>query len=73
MYVLGMIFCLFHLRGTDNPKRCVTFGVGLLSHEDMEYYVWLLESLSLAFKKQHVLVLSYQDATMKKAIENVFD
>ncbi|XP_042752267.1 protein FAR1-RELATED SEQUENCE 5-like [Lactuca sativa] len=65
-----MVFVPF--TGIDNHKRCVTFGVGLLSREDTDSYIWLLKSFLKAFGKQPLLVLSDQDSTMKKAIEAVF-
>ncbi|KAL4575534.1 hypothetical protein LXL04_022381 [Taraxacum kok-saghyz] len=58
--------------GVDNHRRCVSFGVGLLCHEDEESYVWLLQRFLNAFGKQPTLVLTDQDGAMKNAIARVF-
>nr|KAJ0216989.1 hypothetical protein LSAT_V11C300106290 [Lactuca sativa] len=58
--------------GIDNHKKCVTFGVGLLSKEDGVSYEWLLRAFLKAFRKQPQLVISDQDVALKKAIDNVF-
>nr|KAJ0192816.1 hypothetical protein LSAT_V11C800396140 [Lactuca sativa] len=54
-----MVFVPF--TGIDNHKKCVTFGVGLLSKEDIDSYTLLLKSFLKAF-----------DPAMKNAIANVF-
>ncbi|CAI9299897.1 unnamed protein product [Lactuca saligna] len=56
----------------DIHKKCVTFGVGLLSKEDIDSYTWLLKSFLKAFGKQPILLLSDEDLAMKNAIANVF-
>nr|KAJ0186487.1 hypothetical protein LSAT_V11C900455540 [Lactuca sativa] len=58
--------------GIDNPKKCVTFGVGLLSKEDGVSYEWLIRAFLKAFRKQPQLVISDQDPALKKVIDNVF-
>ncbi|CAI9277696.1 unnamed protein product [Lactuca saligna] len=65
-----MVFVPF--TGIDNHKRCVTFGVGLLSREDTDSYIWSLKSFLKAFGKQPLLVLSDQYLAMQEAIETVF-
>ena len=66
-----MVFVPF--TGIDNHKRCVTFGAGLLSKEDGDAYVWLLECFMRAFKKQPRVVVTDQDGSMKNAVEKVFN
>ncbi|CAI9299012.1 unnamed protein product [Lactuca saligna] len=56
----------------DNHKKCVTFGVGLLSKEDGVSYEWLLRAFLKDFRKQPQLVISDQDPALEKAIDNVF-
>ncbi|CAI9286824.1 unnamed protein product [Lactuca saligna] len=58
--------------GIDNHKKCVTFGVGLLSREDGSSYSWLLRAFLKTFKKQPTLVLTYQDLALNKAVNEVF-
>nr|KAJ0217403.1 hypothetical protein LSAT_V11C300154020 [Lactuca sativa] len=62
--------------GTDaqiinNHKKCVTFGAGFLSKEEIDSYTWLLKSFLKAFGKQPILVLSDEDPAMKNAIAKV--
>ena len=38
-----MIFCPF--TGVDHHKKCVTFGAGLLAHEDEDSFTWLFDNL----------------------------
>ncbi|XP_023771134.1 protein FAR1-RELATED SEQUENCE 5-like [Lactuca sativa] len=49
-----MVFVPF--TGIDNHKKCVTFGAGLHSKEDIDSYTWLLKSFLKAFGKQPILV-----------------
>nr|KAJ0205220.1 hypothetical protein LSAT_V11C500288860 [Lactuca sativa] len=58
--------------GIDNHKKCVTFGAGLLRKEDGVSYEWLLRAFLKAFRKQPQLVISDQNSTLKKAIDNIF-
>ena len=66
-----MIFVPF--TGVDHHKRCVTFGAGLLYDETIESYKWLLQMFLDAHKKQPLLVLTDQDASMKQAVATVFN
>lgn len=65
-----MVFVPF--TGIDNNKKCVTFGAGLISKENKESYVWLLN----AFKRcmGHILacVITDQDPAMKEVIPQIF-
>jgi hypothetical protein len=65
-----MIFVPF--TGVDHHDRSVLFGAGLLYDETIESYTWLLQMFLKAHKKQPLLILSDQDASMKQAISNVF-
>nr|KAJ0213731.1 hypothetical protein LSAT_V11C400218510 [Lactuca sativa] len=58
--------------GIDNHKKCVTFGAGLLSREDVSSYSWLLRVFLKEFKKQTTLVLTNQDPALNKAVNEVF-
>ncbi|KAK9070388.1 hypothetical protein SSX86_010790 [Deinandra increscens subsp. villosa] len=67
-----MIFVPF--TSVDHHKKCVTFGVGLLSSETTECYAWLLEKFLEAHGgKQPMLILTDQDPAMKEAVKTVFD
>nr|KAJ0207952.1 hypothetical protein LSAT_V11C500292920 [Lactuca sativa] len=67
--IYDMVFVPF--TGTDNHKKCVTFGIGLLSREDGSSYYWLLRAFLKAFKKQLTLVLVYQDPTLNKVVNEI--
>ncbi|XP_023755666.1 protein FAR1-RELATED SEQUENCE 5-like [Lactuca sativa] len=56
----------------DHHKKSVTAGAGLLIHESIESYSWLLKAFLKTHEKEPTLVLTDQDATIKQAIENVF-
>nr|KAJ0212061.1 hypothetical protein LSAT_V11C400197610 [Lactuca sativa] len=64
-----MVFIPF--TGIDNHKNCVTFGVGLLIREDASSYSWLLRAFLKSFKKQPTPVLTYQDPTLNKAVNEI--
>nr|KAJ0198847.1 hypothetical protein LSAT_V11C600333120 [Lactuca sativa] len=66
----NMVFIPF--TGIDNHKKCVTFGAGLLSREDGSSYSWLLRAFLKAFKKHPTLVLTDQDPTLKRVVNEVF-
>ncbi|XP_022032002.1 protein FAR1-RELATED SEQUENCE 5-like [Helianthus annuus] len=66
-----MIFVPF--TGVDHHKKCVTFGAGLIYDETIESYIWLLKMFLKAHKKQPLLTLTDQDASMKQAVAAVFD
>ncbi|XP_071726848.1 protein FAR1-RELATED SEQUENCE 5-like [Rutidosis leptorrhynchoides] len=51
-----MIFVPF--TGIDHHNKCVTFGAGLIKHEDIESYSWLLKAFLKAHIKQPTLVLT---------------
>ena len=65
-----MVFVPF--TGIDNHKKCVNFGVGLLSREDYSSYIWLLKTWLNAFGKPPTLVLTDQCLAMKKAVPEAF-
>ncbi|XP_071741266.1 protein FAR1-RELATED SEQUENCE 5-like [Rutidosis leptorrhynchoides] len=58
--------------GIDNHKKCVTFGVGMLSKENVYSYTWLLNCFKKAFPKEPTIVMTDQDPAMKIAVEEVF-
>ncbi|XP_023759727.1 protein FAR1-RELATED SEQUENCE 5-like [Lactuca sativa] len=66
----AMVFVLF--TGVDYHKRCVTFVDGLLACEIADAYMWLLEVFCKAFVKPPMMIVTYQDSSMKKAINFVF-
>jgi hypothetical protein len=67
-----MIFVPF--TGVDSHQSCVTFGAGLLFSETIESYKWLLSNFLQAHdNKQPLLTLTDQDASMRQAVESVFD
>ncbi|GJS87573.1 FAR1-related sequence 5-like protein [Tanacetum coccineum] len=67
----NMVFVPF--TGIDNHRKCVTFGVGMLSNETTKSYKWLLTSFLMAFHKQPRLVVTDQDPAMRNAIAFVFN
>ena len=50
----------------------MTFGAGLLLKEDIESYVWFLESFKKAMIFEPKVIVTDQDGAMKYAIEYVF-
>ncbi|KAK1414836.1 hypothetical protein QVD17_30595 [Tagetes erecta] len=66
----SMVFVPF--TGIDNHNNNVSFGAALLASETAETYKWLLRCFLKAFGKQPDVVVTDQDPTMKKAIEEVF-
>ncbi|CAI9293503.1 unnamed protein product [Lactuca saligna] len=56
----------------DNHKKCVTFDVVLLSREYGTSYSWLLRAFLKTLKKQLTLVLTDQDPTLNKVVNEVF-
>ncbi|CAH9064884.1 unnamed protein product [Cuscuta epithymum] len=65
-----MVFAPF--TGVDNHKKCITFGVGLLSKEDVESYVWLFRCFLNAMGREPKCIITDQDPSMKIAIPQVF-
>ncbi|XP_019155715.1 PREDICTED: protein FAR1-RELATED SEQUENCE 5-like [Ipomoea nil] len=65
----SMVFVPF--TGVNNRKRCITFGVGLLTKEDMDSYSWLLERFKCAMGKTPLCVVTDQDPALRVAIEEV--
>lgn len=65
-----MVFIPF--TGIDNHKKCVTFGAGMLSKEDLPSYRWLLKAFRKAFPVEPQIVLTDQDPSMKEAVFEVF-
>ncbi|KAK1407898.1 hypothetical protein QVD17_39525 [Tagetes erecta] len=66
----SMVFVPF--TGIDNHNNNVSFGAALLASKTAETYKWLLRCFLKAFGKQPDVVVTDQDPTMKKAIEEVF-
>ncbi|KAK1407956.1 hypothetical protein QVD17_39584 [Tagetes erecta] len=58
--------------GIDNHNNNVSFGAVLLASEMAETYKWLLRCFLKLFGKQPDVVVTDQDPTMKKAIDEVF-
>ncbi|XP_031106329.1 protein FAR1-RELATED SEQUENCE 5-like [Ipomoea triloba] len=58
--------------GIDNHKRCITFGAGLLTKEDIDSYVWLLESFKKIMGHDPICVVTDQDPVVKVAVAQVF-
>ncbi|XP_019190597.1 PREDICTED: protein FAR1-RELATED SEQUENCE 5-like [Ipomoea nil] len=57
--------------GVDHHKRCITFACGLLTREDTESYVWVLERFKAAMGKSPLCVVTDQDPAMKSAIAQI--
>src|SRR5438270_533922 len=58
--------------GVDNHRKCVTFAAGLLSKEDIEYYVWLFAAFLEAMARELVVVITTNARSMLLAIPKVF-
>nr|GFC02102.1 hypothetical protein [Tanacetum cinerariifolium] len=65
-----MVFVSF--TGIDNHQRCVTFGAGFLSNENVESYEWLLKCFKKTMSIETKLLVTDQDAAIKIAIPKVF-
>ncbi|XP_063946968.1 protein FAR1-RELATED SEQUENCE 5-like [Daucus carota subsp. sativus] len=59
--------------GVDNHRKCVTFGAGLLSKEDIAHYKWIFQALLNCMGRHPLCILTDQCAAMKQAIADVFD
>ena len=63
----GRPFALFV--GVNHHKQTIIFGVALLYDETSESLIWLFDSFQKAiFVKKPQTILTYQDATMTKAL-----
>ncbi|XP_019179603.1 PREDICTED: protein FAR1-RELATED SEQUENCE 5-like [Ipomoea nil] len=58
--------------GIDNHKRSITFGAGLLTREDVDSYVWLLEKFKKTMCHDPICVVTDQDPALKVAVALVF-
>ncbi|XP_019176283.1 PREDICTED: protein FAR1-RELATED SEQUENCE 5-like [Ipomoea nil] len=58
--------------GIDNHKRSITFGAGLLTREDVDSYVWLLEKFKKTMRHDPICVVTDQDPAVKLAVARVF-
>ncbi|XP_019184756.1 PREDICTED: protein FAR1-RELATED SEQUENCE 5-like [Ipomoea nil] len=58
--------------GIDNHKRSITFGAGLLTREDVDSYVWLLERFKKTMRHEPICVVTDQDPAVKIAVARVF-
>ncbi|XP_031101941.1 protein FAR1-RELATED SEQUENCE 5-like [Ipomoea triloba] len=56
----------------DNHKRCITFGAGLLTKEDIDSYLWLLESFKKIMGHDSICVVTDQDPAVKVVVAQVF-
>ena len=55
--------------GVNHHKQTIIFGVALLYDETSESLIWLFDSFQKAmFVKKPQTILTYQDATMTKAL-----
>nr|GMD52477.1 protein FAR1-RELATED SEQUENCE 5-like [Ipomoea batatas] len=66
----NMVFVPF--TGIDNNKKCVTFGAGLISKENKESYVWLLNAFKRCMGHIPASVITDQDPAMKEVIPQSF-
>ncbi|XP_019150575.1 PREDICTED: protein FAR1-RELATED SEQUENCE 5-like [Ipomoea nil] len=67
----GMVLVPF--TGVDNHKRGVTFAMGLISREDVDSYVWLLQQFKSAMSCVPSCTITDQDPSMRVAVPQVFD
>ncbi|XP_057775121.1 protein FAR1-RELATED SEQUENCE 5-like [Salvia miltiorrhiza] len=61
-----MIFTPF--TGRDNHGKCISFGAGLISHENMESYAWVLDRFVDIMGHAPRLFITDQDPGLKKAV-----
>ena len=58
--------------GVNHHRSTVIFGCGIISHENIESYVWLLSTLSKAMIQKHpISVITDGDLAMQRAIRLV--
>ncbi|XP_031099796.1 protein FAR1-RELATED SEQUENCE 5-like [Ipomoea triloba] len=55
-----------------NHTRCITFGARLLTKEDIDLYVWLLESFKKIMGHDPICVVTDQDPAVKVVLAQVF-
>nr|KAJ0186553.1 hypothetical protein LSAT_V11C900490410 [Lactuca sativa] len=65
--ISGIIFIPF--TGINNHKRCITFGVELLSSESVKSYTWLLHTLKKTFVKEPNVIVIDQVLTFHYYIQ----
>nr|XP_017225081.1 PREDICTED: protein FAR1-RELATED SEQUENCE 5-like [Daucus carota subsp. sativus] len=70
-FLYNMVFV--PICGVDNYRKCVTFGAGLLSKEDIAHYKWIFQALLNCMGRHPLCILTDQCAAMKQAIADVFD
>jgi zinc finger SWIM domain-containing protein 3 len=58
--------------GIDNHNRCITFACGLISHEDMDSYKWLLSMFKQTFVNEPKVVVTDQDPSVRQIINDAF-
>ncbi|XP_019162778.1 PREDICTED: protein FAR1-RELATED SEQUENCE 5-like [Ipomoea nil] len=66
----GMVLVPF--TGVDNHRRGVTFAIGLISREDVDSYVWLLQQFKSAMGCVPSCTITDQDPSMRIAVPQVF-
>ncbi|KAK1429882.1 hypothetical protein QVD17_12194 [Tagetes erecta] len=64
-----MIFVPF--TGVDNHNRNITLGAAILGNETAEMYKWLLRSYVKVFGFAPLVIVTDQDAAMRRAVEDV--
>ncbi|XP_019186463.1 PREDICTED: protein FAR1-RELATED SEQUENCE 5-like [Ipomoea nil] len=57
--------------GVDNHKRCITFGAGLISKEDVESYEWLLMKFKTAMEYTPRCATTDQDPALKIVVPQI--
>ncbi|XP_039686674.1 protein FAR1-RELATED SEQUENCE 5-like [Medicago truncatula] len=67
-----LIFAPF--TGINHHRQSITFGVGLITNEKSDSFVWLFEKFLEAMGgHKPTLIITDQDPSMKVAIEKIFD
>ncbi|XP_019171210.1 PREDICTED: protein FAR1-RELATED SEQUENCE 5-like [Ipomoea nil] len=69
-YRYKLVFVPF--TGIDNHKRSITFGADLLTREDVDSYVWLLEKFKKTMCHDPICVVTDQDPALKVVVARVF-
>ncbi|KAL6579405.1 hypothetical protein OROMI_009621 [Orobanche minor] len=63
----NLVFAPF--TGKDNHGKCITFGAGLLTREDVESYAWLFEKFKMCMGTAPRMLITDQDPAIKIAVE----
>ena len=71
--LIGTTYPLVPFVGVNHHRSTVIFGCGIISHENIESYVWLLSTFSEAMiQKYPISMITDGDLAMQRAIRLVW-